>query len=233
MLNKILPLGENDLFLLWRHGTDMLLDRSRGTIRAQTLALQPLMDQARKIMLIKRNTSLWSNKDFFGIFMKKDSYFIFLYLKVRRLLCHITKTKLVKDNRSDSPYMFWQEPLNLLLKSLGPILSKVSAVPVPGYTTYWGRFWPWKTDLASWFDFRPAWSLQACLVILTLSWSQLLSLDLFCPHCWGAAGLGCWEPCPACFAAVLSSWLAFLYWAAHSPVPWHLGSFCVCVVTCV
>lgn len=106
MLNKILPLRENDLFLPRRHGTDMLLDRSRETIRTQTLALQSLMDQARKVMLIKRNTCLWSNKDFFGIIMKNDSYFIFLYLKVRHLLCNITKIKLVKDNRSDSPYVF-------------------------------------------------------------------------------------------------------------------------------
>lgn len=71
MLNKILLLGENDLFLPRRHGTDMLLDRSRETIRTQTLTLQSLMDQARKVMLIKRNTCLWSNKDFFWYIHEK------------------------------------------------------------------------------------------------------------------------------------------------------------------
>lgn len=45
MLNKILPLGENDLFLPWRYGTGMLLDRSRETITAWTLTLQSFMDK--------------------------------------------------------------------------------------------------------------------------------------------------------------------------------------------
>ena len=112
--------------------------------------------------------------------------------------------------------MFWQELLNMLHESLGPCLSNFSAVPMPGHTPHWCEFWPWQADLASWLDFRPTSSLQACLAILTLGWSQLLCLDLPCSCCCGTMGLCWWDLCPACFAAVLSSWLSFPYREVHS-----------------
>lgn len=88
----------------------------------------------------------------------------------------------------------------MLHKSLGPCHSNFSAMPA--HIPQWWEFWPWQADLASWLDFRPASSLQTCLPILAPGWSQLLSLDLLCSHCWDAKGLCWWELYPAHSAAV-------------------------------
>lgn len=168
-------------------------------------------------MFIKRNICLWSSQDAFWHIHQRIATLYFYIGK--RDISYVTLPKLIKDNRSASPYVFWQESSNL---SLAPDLRKVLAVPVSDYTSYWCGLWPWKTDLASWFDFRSAWSLQTCLVILTPSWNQLLSLDLLCPHCWDAMGLDWPEPCSVCSAAMLSCSLALPYQIVHSSAPWHL-----------
>lgn len=91
--------------------------------------------------------------------------------------------------------MFWQELLNLLHETLGPCLSNFSAMSVTGHTPHWCEFWAWLADLASWLDFKLALSLQTCLSILTLGWSQILSLDLCCSHCSDGMWPCWWDLC--------------------------------------
>jgi len=145
---------------------------------------------------------------------------------VRHLLCHINKTKLPNDNRSDSSHLihYGKVPLNLLHKSLGPCLNKFSATPKSGQTSHWCVFWPWESDFTSWLHFRPVSSLQTCLAILIKT--EASSCCWTCPApvagvLWGCAGETC-----ALTALLLSSAPASHFLAEQS------NPF-VCTISCM